>query len=97
MAVLCNRCFGPSHPDPIWYSHWLPGYNTPEHLDGSMPGDFGEKRLSGGQHGCRDLYHTCSAPNCMYVQSPCNNNLVCLPCAGFDPFGLGRNPAALKW
>jgi light-harvesting complex I chlorophyll a/b binding protein 2/light-harvesting complex I chlorophyll a/b binding protein 4 len=36
--------------------HWLPGYDTPEHLDGSMPGDF-----------------------------------------GFDPFGLGRNPAALKW
>ena len=30
---------------PVCCSHWLPGYDTPEHLDGSMPGDFGEMRL----------------------------------------------------
>ena len=29
---------------PVCCSHWLPGYDTPEHLDGSMPGDFGENR-----------------------------------------------------
>jgi hypothetical protein len=35
---------------------WLPGKESPEWLDGSLPGDF-----------------------------------------GFDPFGLAKNPAALKW